>query len=430
MNKTFALDNFDLATATIAVIDNQILQTLELYLYDCNALFTELTELKPDKKNDVSEKAFGKKKQEYLSDLLKLSRTGLKEIFIFRIQTTKKWLYCRVFPGVSPLIHMLCFDFTTIQRQLNSFKLQNIGYQYYIENFHALGYQRLLKPEMKPVFTAGAYEEITGYTADQAKDFRSWLEIIHPDDKEKAEVVALEMYDKVGFQGELEYRIIKKDGEVRWMHSYDSNFLSEDGTMQMVQGLIVDVTRQKEQEIKLQQANDKIIEQNEKLEELSLTDHLTGLSNRRAVQQVLNYLIRDYKRTEESFSILMIDIDHFKKVNDKHGHDAGDVVLVGFSRILLDNLRQIDIKSRWGGEEFLILLPHTSRKEAKDIASKLLNKIRKAVLEYKKINIHITFSCGVANYDQAISLQTLIQNADKALYKAKEKGRNQIVPFK
>jgi hypothetical protein len=94
MNKTFALDNFDLATATIAVIDNQILQTLELYLYDCNALFTELTELKPDKKNDVSEKAFGKKKQEYLSDLLKLSRTGLKEIFIFRIQKL---------PGIQPI---------------------------------------------------------------------------------------------------------------------------------------------------------------------------------------------------------------------------------------------------------------------------------------------------------------------------------------
>jgi len=429
MENIFIPENFDLATATVKVQENEQLNTLEIFLIDCNPLFEELTELRPDGAEEISEIAFGNKKQEYLSELFRMIREKKKEIQVIRFQSTAKWLYCRIKPGKVPFLHIVCFDFTTIQRQLNSFKLQNMGYQYFIENFQGLAFQRLLKPMKKSVFTAGAYEEITGYTSKQAENFKSWSEIIHPDDQDIAESEALQMYDKAGYRNELEYRIIRKDGEIRWVHSYDSNFLSEDGTMQMAQGLILDVTKQKEQEFKLQKANEKILEQNEKLAHLSLTDPLTGLSNRREVQQLLQYLIRDFKRTEESFSVLMIDLDNFKMINDKFGHDGGDAVLLGMAHIFLENLRQIDIKSRWGGEEFLILLPHTNQKEAVHIAQKLLDVTRSTIFEHNNLNIQITFSCGVANYHRPVSMESLLKEADKALYEAKGEGRNQIVSF-
>ena len=429
MKSAFDPENFNMTIATIVLINNRSSSIPELYINQCNSLFSKLTGILPDNKKDVAETAFGKKKEKYLKALLNIQKIGKAGELVLRFKSTRKWLYTRICPGEASSLQMIGFDYTFTQRQLNAFKLRETGYKNYIENFHGLAYQRLLKPEVKSVFTAGAYRQITGYSSEQGKDLKTWLEIVHPEDQGRIREAASELYDDKEIKSETDYRIIRKDGEIRWMHSYDCNIKSEDGNMQMVQGLIVDVTNRKEQELKLQEANKKIIEQNAELEELSLTDHLTGLSNRRSIQQVLKYLIEDYKRTEESFSILMLDIDYFKQVNDRYGHDGGDTVLCGISRIFNESLRQIDVKARWGGEEFLILLPHTNKTEAKKIAENLLSLVRKTIFEHNNINIQITFSGGVKTYHRSMSLQILLHDADRALYEAKKNGRNRIVAY-
>jgi diguanylate cyclase (GGDEF)-like protein/PAS domain S-box-containing protein len=427
MEEMIRCDKFNLATAIISLSYSENSQKPGALLLDCNSLFTELTGLVPHKEKDILISAFGRKSGEYISALSQVLQKNIQRKIIMKFTGTKKYLYSMVTPELPDKLYMVCFDYTSIQEQLNAFKIQQIGYENYINNFHGMAFQRLIKPEAKSVFTAGAYEEITGYSSDQASSFKSWKEIIHPDDRERIEKEAIALYNMDGYKKELEYRIIRKDGAVRWIHSYDCNLHSEDGTMQMAQGLIVDVTNQKEQELRLKRANKKIIEQNEKLEEINMTDFLTGLSNRRSAQQVLSYLISEYKRKGNTFSIIMLDLDHFKGINDKYGHDGGDVVLRGISRILKENLREIDTKSRWGGEEFLIILPHTNRAEVEKIAWKLLRKVRESIFEYNKKNIQLTFSAGVSTYNKTISLQSLLQEADKALYQAKEKGRNQII---
>ena len=258
MNSDIFPDHYDLALAKFSLIKLKKVETIEFFVIDCNDRFTELTGLKSNPEKNQGPFAFGQNSNEYLSRLYYWEDVDKKDDLVFRFQQTSKWVLLKIKQEKDKTLNCYAIDFTMIQRQLNAFSLQKVGYRQYIRNFHGLAFQRLLKPERKPVFTAGAYEEITGYSSEQAKDFTSWSEIIHPDDKEKITEMASMLYNQTGFKEETEYRIIRKDGEIRWMHSYDSNFLSEDGNMQMVQGLIVDVTNQKELELKLQSANKKL----------------------------------------------------------------------------------------------------------------------------------------------------------------------------
>jgi len=418
-------DSFALAVASVVVKKNTLSDSYSIFVVECNELFSELTSIGADRDRNLVDVVFPEGSVEP-AELYRMQNQAEKGEKILNFNITGKSLLTRISPVGSEYLKFVCVDYTSIQRQLNSFSMQKIGYQKYIENFHGMAFQRMTKPVIKSVFTAGAYEEITGYSADQAKDFLSWLEIVHPEDQERVRQGSVELYDHRGTKMEMEYRIIKKDGEIRWVHSYDNHFLSEDEKMQMVQGLIVDVTDFKNQEFELQEANKKIQKQNEKLEEMSMTDHLTGLSNRRAMQQVLEYLIDDYKRTKESFCILMIDLDDFKKINDRFGHDAGDAVLCGISRIFSEVLRKIDFKCRWGGEEFLISLPRTNEKTGIKIGEKLLETVRSTAIEHHNIDIQMSFSAGLAFYNRNISLESLIKEADRALYKAKNSGKGKI----
>ncbi len=418
-------DLFDFATATFSIKRKGSSNSYELYIVDCNLMFTELTALESDSTCDVLYKAFDAD-SDYPEELYSLSKKRLKGDLLLRYITTSNCLYSRIRPDKEGLLHLVCSNYTEIQNRLDSYNMQQIGYRKYIENFHGMAFQRMMKPEVRSVFTAGAYEAITGYGSEQAKDLMTWMEIIHPEDLERVRNSGLELYDKSGLIMELEYRIIRKDGKIRWIHSYDNHFVSQDGNMEMVQGLIVDITEQKNQELELTKANDIIVDQNKKLEEMTMTDHLTGLSNRRAMQQFFKYLMEDFIRTKESFCILMLDLDNFKAINDRFGHDGGDAVLCGISRVFQDSLRKIDFKSRWGGEEFLILLPRTGLEAGRSIADKLLEKVRSSVFEHNNIDMKISFSGGLAVYNRKISMETLIKEADEALYEAKESGKNKI----
>jgi diguanylate cyclase len=166
-----------------------------------------------------------------------------------------------------------------------------------------------------------------------------------------------------------------------------------------------------------------------KSQEQAMTDSLTGLPNRRWLDQMFELEKVKSKQNQSGFSIIMLDIDHFKRVNDRYGHLAGDHVLKNISKILQKNIRKTDFVSRIGGEEFLVLAPDTSLTDACSIALKIKNsllsrnwKLKASGEEIQKI----TASMGIAQYRLHETNDTLIKRADDALYLAKKNGRNQI----
>lgn len=164
----------------------------------------------------------------------------------------------------------------------------------------------------------------------------------------------------------------------------------------------------------------------EELEHIAITDGLTQLYNRTKMDMELQKLEGIYKRYGRVFSVIMIDIDYFKSVNDTFGHQVGDSVLKQFAKILKENIRNTDFIGRWGGEEFLIVCPETSEENATTLALNLRKQIEETLFE--KVG-HKTMSVGVAQIKDEIDLDNLISNADNAMYFAKENGRNKVVAF-
>ena len=165
------------------------------------------------------------------------------------------------------------------------------------------------------------------------------------------------------------------------------------------------------------------IRQNRLLRDLSQTDTLSGLYNRRFMNKKLEEEISKYKRYRTPFSILLVDIDHFKKINDNYGHDKGDFVIKTISSLIRRNIRSSDICSRWGGEEFLILASNSDLKSALKLSENLKELIEKSQFETK---YSITISIGVSTFDENLSQEELLKLADNALYKAKKNGRNRV----
>ncbi len=166
---------------------------------------------------------------------------------------------------------------------------------------------------------------------------------------------------------------------------------------------------------------------NEQLEVLSKTDTLTQLANRRAMLDHLESERSRHERTLQPFSLILADIDHFKKFNDTFGHEIGDFVLKEVAHILNDNTRKQDVVSRWGGEEFLILLPDTTLSGAVELAQILLKKVSSSSFNFEEHELKVTLSFGVADFNKGQSVDDCIKVADTRLYKAKENGRNQVV---
>lgn len=162
---------------------------------------------------------------------------------------------------------------------------------------------------------------------------------------------------------------------------------------------------------------------NAELRRLSSTDALTGLSNRLRLDQFFERVLGVARRYQRPFSVVLMDLDHFKRVNDTWGHPAGDEVLIKVGEMLRKAVREVDIAGRWGGEEFVVILPETTVEQACIVADKL----RHEVLELNVLPVtELSSSFGVAEHQAGDSVEKLIGRADAALYRAKEKGRNRV----
>lgn len=174
----------------------------------------------------------------------------------------------------------------------------------------------------------------------------------------------------------------------------------------------------------LHDAQVQLEDQNRMLKRQSITDALTGIYNRLKLDEDLSYAIKRAKRTQGEFSIILLDIDNFKRVNDRFGHLAGDALLTAFAALLVGAIRQSDIVGRWGGEEFLIICPDTGLQGCEMLAEQLRQRIATHEFPDKR---ELKASLGVAVYQQGESADMLIVRVDKALYRAKEQGRNRVV---
>lgn len=168
-------------------------------------------------------------------------------------------------------------------------------------------------------------------------------------------------------------------------------------------------------------------ELNGSLQRASLTDSLTGIANRRAMLERLKAEANRTDRSGEPFSVLMLDLDWFKKVNDTHGHEAGDLVIVAVAQTLENNLRNFDFCARWGGEEFLILLTTTSLTTATTVSEKLRHAVAALEISYGGERIPVSFSGGLALHSGGAVINATLRNADRALYEAKSSGRNKVM---
>jgi len=182
---------------------------------------------------------------------------------------------------------------------------------------------------------------------------------------------------------------------------------------------IIELNESLEEKVKLR--TEELQKLNINLEKLANTDALTGLYNRRHFFTLVDSYLKMNDRANIDAVVLIMDIDKFKNINDTYGHDVGDEVLKGFSKVLVSNIRKGDICARFGGEEFLVFLPYTDIEQASLVAE----KIRTSTQSYTAIkDIYFTISIGVSKYTK--NIEESIKQADLALYKAKESGRNQV----
>ncbi len=190
----------------------------------------------------------------------------------------------------------------------------------------------------------------------------------------------------------------------------------------------VELRARAESMLRIKALQDRINSKRRELESLSLTDDLTGLLNHRAMQKRLKDEFSRAQRYNDPLSLLMIDVDHFKAVNDTHGHQVGDRVLKELAQVILESVREIDVAARYGGEEFLVILPQTHFSGSLAVAERVWRSVGEHQFAPDESDLRLTVSIGISFFpNKSVSTSDrLVALADEALYQAKRDGRNRI----
>lgn len=271
-------------------------------------------------------------------------------------------------------------------------------------------------PANRVVFSRG-WKSMLGYTQEEiGNNLDEWKTRVHPDDMERV------MHDlKEHFEGRTdtyinEHRVLCKDRSWKWILDRGMVILRDKtGAPQRVVGTHTDISARKEME--------------DALKSLATTDSLTGLDNRRSFLATLDSEMARIKRYPGVHaSLLMADLDHFKKINDTYGHATGDAMLKHIATVLRGSARRTDFIGRLGGEEFSILLTETGIDQAKHYAEALCKTVRESPLEIDGQRIPVTISIGVTRLKQKdVAIELAMHRADMALYEAKNTGRDRVV---
>ena len=271
------------------------------------------------------------------------------------------------------------------------------------------------KPGTEIVYVNNAFTQLTGYTFKEAVGKNPRILQSTGTDEATINKIHSALIKKQPIRATL--KNYTKSGKEFWLDLSISPLKNNRGEVTHFVAIERDVTEQKNLEIKL--------------EKLSKTDSLTKLLNRRAFNDIINTELLRYKRAGSIFSVLMLDIDHFKSINDTFGHPIGDKVLEEIGVIFNAILRTQDSAARIGGEEFCILLPDTSLKIALTTANRIKDVIAATSIFTKKSPIKITVSIGISEINKLdTNYSSILARADKALYQAKSSGRNRVCEYK
>ena len=270
-------------------------------------------------------------------------------------------------------------------------------------------------------FMSRRFIELTGLDRKAAaSDPLKAFACVHPDDyaawvQRNAETFAR----KEPFFGQT--RIIVHD-QVRWITAESRPRALPDGST-VWEGVLIDVTEQVLAKQAADEARQALQAANAELQRLATTDRLTGAWNRTYLEETLVAEMGRAERYRQPLSLLIFDIDHFKAINDTHGHLVGDEVLIELTRRVRAHLRAVDVLARWGGEEFVLLLPHCGGLEAQQVADKLRALVAEPPFP---VAGQVTASFGLAQWQPEEPLDTWLKRADDALYAAKAAGRNRV----
>ena len=260
-----------------------------------------------------------------------------------------------------------------------------------------------------------------GYSPEELPDevgYEFFTSKLHPDDYEGVMANMMAHLKGETEAYEVEYRIKKKDGGYKWYYDRGVVVSRNDlGQPLLITGIVFDITQQHVLRMEL-------MDKNRQLENLVKQDYLTGIYNRRYFSEVIEKEIMQSRRTAVPLCLAMCDIDNFKEINDRFGHDVGDKVIVATSRLLEKRLRSTDVLARWGGEEFIILLTDATLDGSYELVEDLRSSIQKGMMID---GITITVSFGLIELDPFRSISDQIAEVDGFMYSAKEQGKNRTV---
>ncbi len=246
----------------------------------------------------------------------------------------------------------------------------------------------------------------------------------------KAREKVLEIEKRIQMENkEKEIEILKKNKLIQQMTIRRQKFIKNvffAGLFSLLIGILVLLYLYRSK----RKINNELETVNQKLDKSARTDPLTGLSNRRDMYEKITYELKRISRMKESFSLVICDIDDFKLFNDKHGHDCGDFILEKLAKYLSSLLRKQDTIGRWGGEEFLILLPETSLEGAVKLSEKIREDISSKQYDYNGIEFSLTLTFGVCSFDREKEWRECLKSADEALFRGKNSGKNCVVAAK
>ncbi len=275
----------------------------------------------------------------------------------------------------------------------------------------------LIDTQGRVLYISPSTTRILGYMPEELIG-RKVLEMIHPDDWETIRAVLAAIVQELGKSLSAEFRARCKDGTFRWMEGTGTNLLA-DPNIGAIVGNYRDITERKQIEERQRVLQERILA-------LATTDPITTLPNHRALVTRLDQELERAHHYERPCSLLFLDLDHFKALNDGYGHAVGDALLCKFADLVQTQLRGMDTMGRWGGEEFVVILPELSVEHTLHLAEAIRTTVATHTFRLGG-GIHLTCSIGLASYPlHAQERESLLRTADQAMYGAKRFGRNQV----
>ena len=280
------------------------------------------------------------------------------------------------------------------------------------------------------------WEDVLGYKANELQSTtEGYFELVHPDDRATLQTETQRHFDGESPSFQCEFRMRTKEGGWRWVVSR-GRLLSRtaEGLPLRMIGTHTDITARKVAEVAMSRTNVKLHAQIEEiralqsqLAEQAVRDPLTALFNRRYLDETLDREVARARREGNPLSMVMLDVDHFKNLNDSYGHQAGDQVLKALADLLREGTRAEDVPCRYGGEEFLVLLPSMSLENARERAEHWRRQLEQHTFTFGNFSLTATASFGVSSYPHhGKTPDELTRTADAALYQAKHNGRNRV----